>query len=202
MTSLEKYDKALAVLDADIKELLDACNQQTGFKPTCKGTGCNGCCYVQNFVTNVEVSRCLHALTPEEVEFVKAGTREWVDKVKDSKFMNIADEREFTASEFMRLNARCPFLRDGKCMVYAVRPFNCRTHFAIKPAELCASPDTQVQQFIVRLPDDWKGMNFMLEVLQISGGFVEFDMIGFHLSRFLLKENHPTACRKQAILEA
>jgi Fe-S-cluster containining protein len=42
-------------------------------------------------------------------------------------------EREYWAAQIP-----CPFLAGERCTIYPVRPFACREHFALTPAELCA----------------------------------------------------------------
>lgn len=197
MTGKEIYDGCFATLDRIIADTLTAAGQQ-GCTVTCrKGVNdCNGCCYVQNFVGHHEVQRCLHGMSDEDKEYVKQRTSEWVDKVTPSKFMSIENENDFSAKEFMALGAACPFLRDGKCMVYATRPFNCRVHFAIKDADFCKTAEHQHNQYFLRYPDDWPGYMFLLKTSMLAGGEVVFDLIGLHLARMLLDEHHQSACFK------
>jgi Fe-S-cluster containining protein len=42
-------------------------------------------------------------------------------------------EREYWAAQIP-----CPFLEKERCTIYPARPFACREHFAVTPAELCA----------------------------------------------------------------
>jgi Fe-S-cluster containining protein len=42
-------------------------------------------------------------------------------------------EREHWAAQIP-----CPFLEDERCTIYPARPFACREHYALTPAELCA----------------------------------------------------------------
>jgi Fe-S-cluster containining protein len=42
-------------------------------------------------------------------------------------------EREYWAAQLP-----CPFLEKERCTIYPARPFACREHFAVTPAELCA----------------------------------------------------------------
>lgn len=42
------------------------------------------------------------------------------------------------AAEYFHLRIPCPFLEDGSCSIYTVRPFSCREYLVTSPAEACA----------------------------------------------------------------
>jgi Fe-S-cluster containining protein len=49
-------------------------------------------------------------------------------------------EREYWSAQLP-----CPFLENERCTIYPARPFACREHFALTPAELCARDPDAVQ---------------------------------------------------------
>lgn len=65
----------------------------------------------------------------------------------------IRDTRPLSTRYFMA-NIRCPFLVDGLCSIYPVRPLACSGHHAVSPPEWCA-PGSQHNPEIRRaMPDD------------------------------------------------
>lgn len=91
--------------------------------------GCTWCCYFSVDVRAVEVFRILdyieNELTAEQKERMFAEIR-----------ANITRLRDLNEMERMRRNVKCPFLAEGRCTIYAVRPQTCRNYHATN-AEGC-----------------------------------------------------------------
>ena len=85
--------------------------------------GCTWCCHFSVDVRAVEVFAILdfveRTFTPEQKERVYAEIRD------NSAALNDLDE-----FERMRRNVKCPFLSEGRCTIYAVRPQTCRNYHA------------------------------------------------------------------------
>lgn len=65
----------------------------------------------------------------------------------------IKDTRPLS-TRYFEANIRCPFLVDGLCSIYPVRPLACSGHHSVSPPEWCA-PDSQQKPEIRRMmPDD------------------------------------------------
>jgi Fe-S-cluster containining protein len=89
--------------------------------------GCTWCCHFTVDVRAVEVFRILdfveHSFTPEEKARVQAEVR------ANAAVLGKLDENERVAR-----NLKCPFLSNGRCTIYAVRPQTCRNYHATNVA--------------------------------------------------------------------
>ncbi|MCX8117646.1 MAG: YkgJ family cysteine cluster protein [Desulfobacterota bacterium] len=58
------------------------------------------------------------------------------------KIRNIesTDEHQVIAYEYFRMGLPCPFLDEGACSIYPIRPFACREYNILSPSTLCADP--------------------------------------------------------------
>ena len=81
-------------------------------------SGCSACCYQPVMATEAEVLLVANyvqlAFDAEAAAQVRSDVREYADRL-----------REMGGERAGRTNQRCPMLRDGKCSVYAARPFSC-----------------------------------------------------------------------------
>lgn len=50
------------------------------------------------------------------------------------------DEHQVIAYDYFRMGILCPFLKDGACSIYSIRPFACREYNILSPSEFCADP--------------------------------------------------------------
>lgn len=91
--------------------------------------GCTWCCYFSVDVRAVEVFRILDSI---EREF----TSEQRARVYAEIRANSAALRGLDELERMRRNVKCPFLVEGRCSIYALRPQTCRNYHATS-AEGC-----------------------------------------------------------------
>jgi Fe-S-cluster containining protein len=74
----------------------------------------------------------------------------------------IKDTRPLSTRYFMT-NIRCPFLVDGLCSIYPVRPLACSGHHSVSPPEWCA-PDSQHKPEIRRMTPDDRDLLGMIQV--------------------------------------
>lgn len=81
--------------------------------------GCNSCCHIDV------------GLTELEAQFIERNA---------GKKMKTGTTR---SSGHGGTKTPCPFLSGGSCSIYEVRPFVCRTHFALDDPRFCAEIDTK-----------------------------------------------------------
>jgi Fe-S-cluster containining protein len=89
--------------------------------------GCSWCCYFTVDVRAAEVFRILdfvdQSFTPAEKARVYAEVR-----------ANSAGLRVLREGERVTRNLKCPFLSEGRCVIYAARPQSCRNYHATNVA--------------------------------------------------------------------
>jgi len=89
--------------------------------------GCTWCCYFSVDVRAVEVFSILDFVERELPAEVKA-------RIYAELRANSASLKNLDELERMRRNVKCPFLNEGRCSVYAVRPQTCRNYHATNVA--------------------------------------------------------------------
>ena len=122
--------------------------------------GCFACCHQLVVVSPLEA----HALAefvsqdPELAARVEAGITRWRTQIAAREDLAGAMERftrrdGYLSSEegnelellYWKAQLPCPFLSEGRCQVYPVRPFACREHHVLSEPELCSlDPDRVV----------------------------------------------------------
>lgn len=110
--SLDRLDRSLAAAAAT-----------AGEKPACR-VGCWYCCYLKVGVR------------PEEafaiVDFIRETfTPERSRELREAVAANAKVMRRSTDAEQLAATLKCPFLVDGACSIYEVRPARCRTYHAV-----------------------------------------------------------------------
>lgn len=89
--------------------------------------GCTWCCYFTVDVRAVEVFRIL--------DFVERSvTAEEKSRIYGEVRANAAALKNLDEDARMSRNVRCPFLSQGRCTIYAVRPQSCRNYHATNVA--------------------------------------------------------------------
>ncbi len=89
--------------------------------------GCTWCCYFSVDVRAIEVFRILDYIE-------RAFTTEQRARVYAEIRANSAMLRGLDEMERMRRNVKCPFLVEGRCSIYALRPQTCRNYHATSAA--------------------------------------------------------------------
>jgi len=91
------------------------------------GGGCSWCCYFTVDVRAVEVFRILDFV--ERTFTAEEKARVYGEARANRTILESLDE-----SERMTRNVKCPFLKDGRCAIYAARPQSCRNYHATNVA--------------------------------------------------------------------
>ncbi|QWV95132.1 YkgJ family cysteine cluster protein [Geomonas oryzisoli] len=87
-------------------------------KATCT-KGCNYCCY---FKIDLRAHEALVI-----AEYIKKRLKPpQVDRILATATANATQIRHLTVKEHLSRNFQCPFLHDGACSIYVVRPLKCR----------------------------------------------------------------------------
>jgi Fe-S-cluster containining protein len=60
--------------------------------------------------------------------------------VERLKEIEDTQEHQVLAYDYFRMGMPCPFLENGSCSIYSLRPFACREYNIISSPELCADP--------------------------------------------------------------
>lgn len=66
----------------------------------------------------------------------------------------VIEETRPLSTRYFEANIRCPFLRDGLCSIYTVRPLACSGHHSVSPPEWCAPGSEQKPEIRRVTPDD------------------------------------------------
>lgn len=167
---------------AEVQGKLDHC---------CKNCTTPHCCDEPVSSDLNEVRYALELLTPEQIEGVKQRLRVWLDKVEPS---GLLAEKEPNAMAWRNLKATCPLLVDGRCSVYARRPFGCRMHFAHKNPENCAMPARTHQKYAGFLDNIMAQLcaPYFMEAKRLT-----FDNLGVLLAEILLEKKIHSGSRQE-----
>lgn len=140
-------------LSNSISELARRNEEKAGRQISCR-EGCSACCWQAVAIAPAEARRISEWLAerPEECQTVlHERFRKAAARLEDSgiaQSLRAASHRlsrEATLELGLRYSALsipCPFLEDGRCSIYAIRPMRCREYMVVSPPEHCAHPET------------------------------------------------------------
>ena len=97
---------------------------QKGHHIACRN-GCNFCCYIAVSATIVEIDLI--------ASYVRSN---WPAAAIEALMARIESTYRMTVDDRLAKRTPCPFLVEGSCSIYAVRPFACRRQISID-ASLC-----------------------------------------------------------------
>jgi Fe-S-cluster containining protein len=152
------------------------------------------CCYEPTYVDEREVDYMLEALTPEQIDQVTKSTAQWLQRA-----LPLLPQDQPSALVWRGLEAPCPFLKDGRCRIYARRPFSCRTFFALNDPDNCKMP-ARARQLFTKFGD--------VQIYKLSRPFilaadeVNLDHLGAFLARKLLQVEVRSGSKKIMPAEA
>jgi len=117
---------------------------QPDFHPACDTCTDGVCCQEPVFSDYVEVDDILARLTPEQTKDLKHAVLLWYQGAK-AFFLHL--EQEGIAFPYRLGCVSCPFLKQGRCSIYAFRPIACRSHYALENPQGCLMPARAQQKY-------------------------------------------------------
>ena len=112
--------------------------RENGIIPTCR-SGCSHCCRY-HILTNIAEAHTLvqyirRKFSAAQISDLRMRTQQWHEWDNSRPGRPAAIITELT--DLSNYVHSCPFVVDGACSVYPVRPVVCRTHFVCSPAQAC-----------------------------------------------------------------
>lgn len=156
----------------------------------CAGPGCTACCKEPVYADKLEIDHALGRATPEVRKRIRARVQTWLDKVVPSGLLDVPAPNVF---EWRALNAWCPCLEDGKCMIYKDRPVACRQHLASGSPEGCVDDEMRKKQEFLSSPEVDRSL--AMAVLS-SRSLKAQDNMGVWLAEILLGKKVESRARK------
>jgi len=164
--------------------------------------GCAACCYEPLYAEKSEAliaKEALKKLPHRMQKAVKKRVREWVERFKNSP---VFGDRMPHRLKYRAVGLPCPFLDREKreCMIYDDRPFGCRAHYAVSPAENC-SDTTGDREIILAKPGVEVDM-VMAKAVFTPGGDerMVMDHFGLLLGEVFFGESHESGSREEHAL--
>ena len=116
----------------EIDETVQKALAETGADVPCR-MGCNWCCRLPIQATTPEgvlaAEYIRKNLGAEEAAALFARIKGWLDWFSKD-FQTLAQSGKVPRDIYMKHGPGCPFLVDGLCAIYPVRPMGCRVHFS------------------------------------------------------------------------
>jgi Fe-S-cluster containining protein len=121
---------------------------------SCK-QGCNHCCYHAVPISLVEaeaLAEWIRTLPADQQQELARRFRETILKLSAAGFMESLAQDDWLsptedaarrALDYLYQRIPCPFLEDGSCSIYPIRPFGCREYLVVSAPEHCFDPVTR-----------------------------------------------------------
>ena len=104
---------------------------------------------LQQFLDRYEAWRSQAGDVPDEIDGIRNRAL-----ASSAPIARVIEDTRPLSNRYFAATIRCPFLVDGLCSIYPVRPLACSGHHAVSPPEWCA-PDSQQKPEIRRVtPED------------------------------------------------
>jgi Fe-S-cluster containining protein len=128
-------------LDREVKNKLAFVRRQ-GVKIGCDTCSTPHCCSYLPATWHAEVFAIVHLLSSWPLEKrlkTLAALRSWL-----ATYRAAPKETQVNDTEWLRLRVPCPFLEEGRCGIYAVRPAACRGYYVVdQGADACLDADSK-----------------------------------------------------------
>lgn len=135
------------------------------FHATCRGEGCDACCYQVVYVTPTEADVLAARIARDPAAPAIIGKlRElalYVQRFGPSRKTSAVQD-EMDRVGYWNGHQPCAFLEAGRCTVYEDRPIACRTHMSVDPPEKCGESSGTRIGYI-------DATDIMLEQVRLSG---------------------------------
>ncbi|MCE5243769.1 MAG: hypothetical protein LLF99_11280 [Desulfobacteraceae bacterium] len=144
--AMKTFRKVLRLYDASALHMLGML-RRSGMSVSCR-LGCTHCCrHMPAGVSSLEMIAIYQAMDQSGLKnriFRRCLEAEWVWHEicrRHRKGLLEGDEgdtpREVVLKAYQAAAHPCPFLGNGRCVVYPYRPFACRMHFSFSPKHWC-----------------------------------------------------------------
>jgi Fe-S-cluster containining protein len=143
MSSIARWEKILAEVER-LQRFMDMLCASAAADYTSQGgavfcgKGCSCCCNLAVNCTAAEALLIARALDEEQQEKLEI----YIENLK-KRVVEAADLKGYLRLHRKELRG-CPFLVDGSCGVYSVRPFSCRALLSTKESHWCAADFSEV----------------------------------------------------------
>jgi Fe-S-cluster containining protein len=153
--------KTMAVGE-ELRSFADEVATSHGKRVECK-RGCDNCCKQKVIVTEAEGVAIYIYLRSEG---------RWSDELEARLAEEDVHATRTNHSDWFKEKRPCPFLRDGECGVYAVRPISCAATFAINDPSFCGMPDVPpgLGQMQINSPFAPASKDLILFMLSVEAG--------------------------------
>ncbi len=177
-TSIEFWERAFPIHLAKAASL--------GAPRTCRGEGCYACCKEPVSCFRPQVVYLLEMLDEAQKGRVAARLRTWLTQVQGAGLLT---QKGVHIWHWRQLNVYCPFLENGKCMVYARRPLACRAFNVSGNPDDCFDDEKRLHQVFMVTPE----LNASALAEMLEHDFLEERNLGVWLAELLLDKHVPHA---------
>lgn len=189
---------------AELHEKVDALNARLiaetarlGRPVTCQGKGCCACCYEPVYCSSDEAHHLLEDLTGEQRAAVTERLKLAINKVESEGILWKAMP---PVMQWLAMKLPCPLLENGVCMAYPNRPISCRSHFAVNPAEWCATHREEQKYPASNEVSAAIGQEVVKAHLKLGNILLHDNLLAL-LENELLGQYHPTGSAEQIVFE-
>lgn len=159
-------------------------------QPCCR-VGCSHCCSEPVYCDEQEADYVLAALTDDQRERVKERLPLWLERVRELLKQDMP-----SATDWRNVNAPCPLLERGLCIVYERRPYSCRAFFALGNPDDCRMP-ARVHQKFADFPHPGPLDVASMAYFNASQDGIRLDNLGVFLAEKLLGEKVESGSTQQ-----
>ncbi|HMB20715.1 MAG TPA: YkgJ family cysteine cluster protein [Spirochaetota bacterium] len=140
--AFNEHTSAGAILHRAVYEPLDGLLMSTGKEIRCS-KGCDACCHRMVICTRVEALAVMEYLQ---------GINKWDDQLREAVHLHASTLQDYLEpgenkpDTWIESWVACPFLKEGECLVYPMRPVSCRSYHSLDEPDLCKVPIRNVAQ--------------------------------------------------------
>lgn len=140
--AFSEYKSAGSILHRAVYEPLDGLISSVSSQVACT-RGCDICCHRMVICTRIEAIAVM-----EYLQGIESWTRPLHDAIRQhsTALQKFLEPKKDNKATWIEQRIACPFLSDGECMVYPMRPVSCRTYHSLDDPSLCLEPLRNVQQ--------------------------------------------------------
>lgn len=142
---LEQAQKAHRLRKQILKQFVHDLNKHRS--PSCNTCTKDYCCYQMVSISVFEaviiadwIQRNRRFDILAELRQQAYDQKELFNQRGDYNLLNIVKFQDAVSNAWFDQQRPCPFLDNGRCLIYPIRPITCSSHFVVSPPERCAPP--------------------------------------------------------------